>query len=101
MKINDNGTERDMTEAEQEAHKAWSIIAEARDEAKGKAAADKAKAKAALLDKLKQADNINELLNILINKFDLKNCKPGTITKTLLANNLVSMILPMLNPYEK
>jgi hypothetical protein len=57
--------------------------------------------RAALLDKLKQADNINELLNILINQFDLKNCKPGTITKTLLANNLVSMILPMLNPYEK
>lgn len=52
MKINDNGTNRDMTEAEQTAHEAWQKIAAAEAKAEDKIAADKATAKAALLIKL-------------------------------------------------
>ena len=52
MKINDNGTNRDMTEAEQTAHEAWQKIAAAETQAEAKVAADKAKAKQVVLDRL-------------------------------------------------
>ena len=52
MKINDNGTDRDMTEAEQTAHEAWSKVAQAEAKAQAKAAADKATAKQVVLDRL-------------------------------------------------
>jgi len=52
MKINDNGTDRDMTDAEETAHLATLADIEKGNKAQAKAAADKAKAKAALLDKL-------------------------------------------------
>lgn len=52
MKINDNGTDRDMTEAEQTAHEAWQKIAAAETQAEAKVAADKAKAKQVVLDRL-------------------------------------------------
>lgn len=52
MKTNDNGVERDMTEAEQAAHKAWAVIAQAEEKARSKAEADKAAARQAVLDKL-------------------------------------------------
>ena len=52
MKINDNGVDRDMTEAEQAAHEAWAVIAQAEAEARTKAEAAKAAARQAVLDKL-------------------------------------------------
>jgi hypothetical protein len=52
MRTNDNGVERDMTEAEQAAHEAWAVIAQAEAEAQAEAAAAKAAARQAVLDKL-------------------------------------------------
>lgn len=52
MKINDNGTDRDMTTAEQEAHEAWQKLAAAEAKEQNKAEADKATAKQAVLDRL-------------------------------------------------
>ena len=52
MKINDNGTNRDMTETEVEAYEAWQKVAAAEDKAQAKAQADKAIAKQAVLDRL-------------------------------------------------
>ena len=52
MIINDNGIDREMTEAEETSHLATLAKYAKEDEAQVKAEADKAKAKAALLDKL-------------------------------------------------
>jgi len=52
MKTNDNGTDRDMTETEQAAHKAWAVIAQGEAKAQAEAEADKAAARQAVLDKL-------------------------------------------------
>ena len=52
MKINDNGVDRDMTEAEQEAHEKWVAIAQAETKAEVVKQVDKAKAKQAVLDRL-------------------------------------------------
>ena len=60
---NDNGTDRDMTEAEIEAYKIVKIDLEKRTKARAKAEADKAKAKQAVLDKLGlTADEVTALL---------------------------------------
>ena len=64
MKINDNGIDRDMTEAEQTAYEAWAVIAQAEAKAQAKAEADKATAKQAVLDKLGlTADEVSALLS--------------------------------------
>ena len=64
MKINDNGTERDMTEAEQAEHEAWQKEVKANQKAKEKAEADKAKAKAEVIAKLGlTADEVAALLS--------------------------------------
>jgi hypothetical protein len=52
MKTNDNGVNRDMTEAEQAAHEAWAASEQAQAEANAQAAAAKAAARQAVLDKL-------------------------------------------------
>ena len=52
MRTNDNGVERDMTEAEQADYKAWAVIAKAEAEATSQAQAAKAAARQAVLDKL-------------------------------------------------
>jgi len=52
MRTNDNGTDRDMTEAEQPAHEAWQKLAQAEAKAQATAETERATAKAALLDKL-------------------------------------------------
>jgi len=52
LKINDNGTARDMTEAEETAHKAWQKIAQAEAKARADKAAAKAEARANALAKL-------------------------------------------------
>ena len=52
LKINDNGTDREMTEAEETAHKAWQTIAKAEAQARADEAAAKAAARQAVLNKL-------------------------------------------------
>lgn len=52
MKINDNGVDRDMTEEEEEQHKAWALIAQAEAKEQAEAASAKAAARQAVLDRL-------------------------------------------------
>jgi len=52
MRINDNGIDRDMTEDEEKTHQIWLNQTIKEQETRTKEKADKAIAKAALLDKL-------------------------------------------------
>ena len=52
LKINDNGTDRDMTKQEQTAYLAWAEIAEAEAQALTDLIESKAAARQAVLDKL-------------------------------------------------
>ena len=54
-----------------------------------------------LKDELKTAQSMGEFLKILEKNFDLDNCKVGHITKAMLADNMVRIVLPMINPLEK
>jgi len=51
-RINDNGTDRDMTEQELATHEAWQKVALAEAKAQAKLDADTAAAKQAVLDRL-------------------------------------------------
>jgi len=57
--------------------------------------------RAKLIEDLNATDNIEQFLHILLSRFDMKNCKPGTITKKILSNNMVNVVMPMINPHEK
>jgi hypothetical protein len=64
MKINDNGTERDMTEAEQAEYKAWQKEVQAKQKAKEKVDTDRQALKAETLAKLGlTADEVAALLS--------------------------------------
>ena len=52
MKINDNGTDRDMTADEIATHEAWAKVKETENKAAAKAEADKAKQRQVVLDRL-------------------------------------------------
>ena len=52
LRINDNGTDRDMTENEIKEYEAWKTIKLKETEAQAKAEAERATAKQAVLDKL-------------------------------------------------
>jgi hypothetical protein len=52
LKINDNGTDREMTAEEETAHKAWQKITQAEAQARADAAEAKQVARQAVLDKL-------------------------------------------------
>ena len=54
-----------------------------------------------LRKKLLNTDNINDFLKVLQNDFDLVNCRSGNIVKQILANNIVNVVLPMINPTKK
>jgi len=54
-----------------------------------------------LRKKLLDTDNINDFLKVLQNDFDLVNCRSGSIVKQILANNIVNVVLPMINPTKK
>jgi len=54
-----------------------------------------------LRKKLLATDNINDFLKVLQNDFDLVNCRSGSIVKQILANNIVNIVLPMINPTKK
>ena len=62
LKINDNGIDRDMTEAEETAHKAWQQVAQAEAQAQADAAEAKAVARLALLDRLGLTEQEAQLL---------------------------------------
>ena len=57
--------------------------------------------KAALIEALKAQPNMQHFLNVLIVRFKLDENKPGSITKNMLAKNMVELVLPMLNPEER
>jgi hypothetical protein len=52
LKINDNGTDREMTADEAAEYKAWQVVAKAETQAEAEAAEAKAAARQAVLDKL-------------------------------------------------
>ena len=52
LKINDNGTDREMTADEAAEYKAWQVVAKAETQAEAEAAETKAAARQAVLDKL-------------------------------------------------
>lgn len=54
-----------------------------------------------LRKKLLATDNINDFLKVLQNDFDLVNCRSGNIVKQILANNIVNVVMPMINPTKK
>jgi len=54
-----------------------------------------------LRKKLLDTDNINDFLKVLQNDFDLVNCRNGNIVKQILANNIVNVVMPMINPTKK
>lgn len=62
MKINDNGIDRDMTEAEVAEYETWAVIAQAEAEAQAAALAAKAAARQALLEKLGITEEEAQLL---------------------------------------
>ena len=57
--------------------------------------------KASLIDQLNNTDNMQDFLFLLAAKFDMKNCKPGSITKKMLSSQMVNTVLPMINPTTK
>ena len=52
LRINDNGTDRDMTASEEAAHKAWQQVAQAEAQARADAEAERQVARTALLARL-------------------------------------------------
>ena len=62
LKINDNGTDRDMTPDEEAAYLAWAKIAKAEAQAQAEAAEAKAAARQAVLDKLGLTEQEAQLL---------------------------------------
>lgn len=54
-----------------------------------------------LRKKLLDTNNIADFLKVLDNDFDLVNCKSGNIVKQILANNIVNVVMPMINPLKK
>ena len=64
LKINDNGTDREMTTDEETAHKAWQKIEQAETKAQAQAIADRETLKKATLAKLGlSADEVAALLS--------------------------------------
>ena len=54
-----------------------------------------------LIQALECTENTAEFLQLLIHCFDLENNKPGMITKKILADRMVNLVLPMINPNLK
>jgi len=66
MKTNDNGTNRDMTEAERAAHEAWAVIAQAEAAAQAAAVEAKAAARASALTKLADLGLTDDEISALV-----------------------------------
>lgn len=50
---------------------------------------------------LLESENMEDFLLILIDSFELKNNIAGSITKSMISSQMINVVLPMLNPYEK
>lgn len=51
-----------------------------------------------LISNLEDTANMHDFLNELTLYFDLKNCQPGSLTKAMLANQMVNIVMPLINP---
>lgn len=52
-------------------------------------------------NKLEQTYNMQDFLFSLNTQFDLKNAKVSELTKKILSNSMISIVLPLINPnYE-
>lgn len=51
-----------------------------------------------LITNLEETANMHDFLNELTLYFDLKNCQPGSLTKAMLANQMVNIVMPLINP---
>lgn len=52
-------------------------------------------------NKLEQTYNMQDFLFSLNTQFDLKNAKVSELTKKILANSMITIVLPLINPnYE-
>lgn len=51
-----------------------------------------------LVTNLEETANMHDFLNELTLYFDLKNCQPGSLTKAMLANQMVFTVMPLINP---
>jgi len=56
------------------------------------------KEKLQLISNLEDTANMHDFLNELTLYFDLKNCQPGSLTKAMLANQMVNIVMPLINP---
>ena len=54
--------------------------------------------KAQLIVNLQETANMHDFLNELCLYFDLKKCQPGSLTKAMLANQMVNIVMPLINP---
>lgn len=50
---------------------------------------------------LLESENMEDFLLILIDSFELKKNIAGSITKSMISSQMINVVLPMLNPYEK
>jgi hypothetical protein len=50
---------------------------------------------------LLESENMEDFLLILNDCFDMKNNIAGSITKNMISSQMINVVLPMLNPYEK
>jgi malic enzyme len=52
-------------------------------------------------NKLEQTYNMQDFLFSLNTQFDLKNAKVSELTKKILSNSMITIVLPLINPnYE-
>lgn len=51
-----------------------------------------------LIKLLEDTENTAHFLQVIIESFDLENNKPGQITKKILCDRMVNLVLPMINP---
>ena len=51
-----------------------------------------------LIEDLNCTANMEEFLNVLIDEFKLDKCTPGSITKGMLSQQMIRIVLPMINP---
>lgn len=51
-----------------------------------------------IIKELESTANMAAFLDHLNIYFDLEKCQPGAITKAILSNQMVNIVLPMINP---
>jgi len=57
--------------------------------------------KQAYIEQLNAAADMHEFLMILTRNFDMANCRPGSITKKILSQQMINTVMPMINPNVK